>query len=218
MFCAAVMTMWSLIRAPYEHGIKLIPFLITGYMPVLLMRHMINQSVNCVKVNANLLYHRKITIQHLFFSRMIIEFIGVTLAFFVVFTVLALYGVVPIPVHPGLVYAGWLFLAWVTFGIALIVGALSDMFELLEKLVSAITYILVPISGMFFMAAWLPEKYRAIALKVPFLNCIEMLRDGFFGDSVHTYYSAGYVAAWGVVTTFIGLILLRFLRAGVEVD
>jgi len=218
LFCTAVMLMWSAIRTPYEHGIKLVPFLMTGYMPILLMRHMISHTLNTVKANAGLLYHRRISILHLYFARLLLEFVGVTLAFFVVFVVLVVYGVAEPPPRPGLVYGGWLLLGWVTLGISLIVGSLSEMVEIVEKFVSALTYILVPISGMFFMAAWIPDKYRPLALKVPFLNCIEMIRAGFFGDFVTTYYSVGYVIAWGICTTFVGLILLSFLRARVEVE
>jgi capsular polysaccharide transport system permease protein len=218
LFFGFVLTMWSIIKPPYEHGIRLAPFLMTGYIPILMMRHMIGHTLMCVRANAGLLYHRRITIQHLFFSRLALEFIGVTLAFFVVFVVLAVYGVVPIPENVGLVYAGWFLLGWVTFGISLIIGALSELVEMMEKLVSALTYILVPISGMFFMAAWIPDQYRPVALLVPFLNCIEMIRGGFFGDFVTTYYSVAYVVAWGACTTFLGLILLTFLRSRVEVE
>ena len=218
LFFSAVLTMWTAIRSPYEHGIRLTPFLMTGYMPTLLMRHMISHTMNCVKANAGLLYHRRISVQHLFFARLALEFLGVTLAFFVVATILSIYGAIQPPTQFGLVYAGWLFLAWVTFGISLILSALGELVEIVDKLVGALTYILVPISGMFFMAAWLPDKYRPIALLVPFLNCIEMIRGGFFGHDVRVYYNAWYVAGWGIGTTFVGLILLSFVRARVEVE
>jgi len=218
LFFSAVLTMWSFLKSPFEHGIRLAPFLMTGYMPILLIRHMISHAMNCVKANAGLLYHRRITVQHLYFSRLALEFVGVTLAFFVVAVILIIFGIVDTPNNLGLIYGGWLLLAWVSFGIAVILSALGELIEIVEKLVQALTYIMVPISGMFFMAAWLPDQYRPIALKVPFLNCIEMIRGGFFGDFVHVYYSVSYVVAWGVGTTFFGLILLSFMRARVEVD
>jgi capsular polysaccharide transport system permease protein len=218
IFCASVMMLWTAIKPPYEHGIRVIPFVMTGYMPILLMRHMISHTLNCVRANAGLLYHRRISILHLFVARLTLEFIGVSLAFLAVFAVLYVFGMVDAPSDLVLVYGGWLLLAWVTFGLSLIVGALSEMTEFVERFVSALTYILVPLSGTFFMAAWVPDNYRRIVLTVPFLHCIEMIRGGFFGQHVHTYFDVPYVAGWALSLTAFGLLLLRFVRARVEVE
>lgn len=218
LFCLTVMGLWSVIRPPYEHGIRIIPFVMTGYMPILLMRHMIQHTLNCVKANSGLLYHRRISILHLFVARLVLEFVGVSLAFVAVFTVLFAFGLTSAPSDLALVYGGWLLLAAVTFGLAMIVGALSELTDFVERFVSALTYILVPLSGTFFMAEWLPAEYREIALTVPFLHCIEMVRAGFFGEFVRSYYDIGYVAAWAISLTIFGLVLLRFVRARVQVD
>jgi capsular polysaccharide transport system permease protein len=218
LFCLTVMGLWTVIRPPYEHGIRIIPFVMTGYMPILLMRHMVQHTLNSVKANSGLLYHRRISILHLFVARLTLEFVGVSLAFLAVFLVLFAFGLVTTPSNLGLVYGGWLLLAWVTFGLATIVGALSELTDFVERFVSALTYILVPLSGTFFMAEWVPPRYREIALTVPFLHCIEMIRGGFFGEFVHSYYSVSYVVGWAAILTLTGLVLLRFVRAKVQVD
>lgn len=218
IFCAAVMLLWTAIKPPYEHGIRIAPFVMTGYMPILLMRHMISHTMNCVRANTGLLYHRRIAILHLFTARLTLEFVGVSLAFAVVYGVLFAFGLVDAPDDIGKVYAGWLLLAWVTFGLSLALGALAEITEFVERFVSALTYILVPLSGVFFMAAWVPDNYRELILKVPFLHCIEMIRAGVFGRFVRTYYDPAYVAAWGMGLTLLGLILVRFVRPRVEVE
>src|SRR5271154_477884 len=80
IFAGAVAGLWSVIRPPFEYGIRLVPFLITGFMPLILFRQTASFVVNSVKVNQSLLYHRHITPLHLFLSRCGIEFIGVTFA------------------------------------------------------------------------------------------------------------------------------------------
>ena len=218
MFCAGVLALWTVIRPPYEHGIRILPFVITGYMPIILVRHMVQQAVNCVRANTALLYHRQVTVLHLFVARLTLEFVGVSMAFLVVCVVLGLFGQLAAPVRLDLVYGGWFLLAWIAFGLALLVGALSQIVEVIERFVSLMTYVLVPLSGTFYMAAWLPPAYRDSVLYLPLLHPVEMVRAGFFGDSVHTYYSAPYAAAWAAGLTLIGLLLMRFVRRRIEVE
>ena len=196
LFCGGVLALWTVIKPPYEHGIRVIPFVLTGYMPIILVRHMISHAVNCIRANGGLLYHRDITVIHLFVARLLLEFIGVTLGFLLVAVVLGLFGQVEVLAKPMLVFAGWGLLAWIAFGLALIMGALSEIYEVAERFVALFTYILVPVSGTFYMAAWLPEQYRQAALYLPILHTVEMIRDGFLGDTVRTYYNPVYAMCW----------------------
>jgi capsular polysaccharide transport system permease protein len=216
LFCVAVLILWSFIKPQYEHGIKIIPFLVTGYMPILLVRHILSHGMSAVRANVGLLYHRQITILHLFIARCGLEFIGVTLAFIIVWGMLSLFGQMGGPAQLHLVYAGWIILGVLSFGLALIAGALSQLFESVERFVSVITYILVPLSGTFYMAAWLPPHFREAVLTLPFLHPVEMVRGGLFGEFVPTYFSVSYAVAWAAGLMFVGLILTRFVRVRVE--
>ena len=46
VFCLGVVLMWNLIRPEYEHGIRLGPMVMTGYMALLLLRHQISFSLS----------------------------------------------------------------------------------------------------------------------------------------------------------------------------
>ncbi len=218
LFGGGVLFVWSLIRAPYEHGLKLVPFLVTGYFPLLMIRHTLSQGMNCFNVNANLLYHRSITLLHLFISRMVLEVIGVTFAMVVVVVILIFFGAMEPPASLMIIYAGWLLLAWLTVSLALVFSSINALYEPFEKIGGLFAYILAPVSGMFFMAAWLPYQYRELALKIPLLSCVEMIRKGFFGDSVTTYFHIPYVIAFASILTFTGLILIRIVRDRFEVE
>src|ERR1700761_5340319 len=62
VFCVGVLILWRSIRGPYENGLSVIPFVMTGYMPTILVRHIVMYSLNAVKINSGLLYHKKITV------------------------------------------------------------------------------------------------------------------------------------------------------------
>jgi capsular polysaccharide transport system permease protein len=216
-FCIGVLILWRSLRGPYEQGWDVIPFTLTGYMPMILVRHIVMYSLNAIRMNNALLYHQKISILDLYLGRISLEFVGVTLAGVVIYAVVFVFGLAPVPSNVGLVYIGWALDALAATGLALIIGAISDTVEVVERIVGVALYILVPLSGTFYMADWLAPDVRRIALLLPFLNVSEMIRGGFFGASVHAHYDIGYTALCGISMTVLGLFLVRGVRDRVEV-
>lgn len=220
IFASGVSVLWTVIKPPYEHGIAIVPFIITGYMPMILMRQTISWAVSAVRVNQSLLYHRQITPLHLFAARIGLEFIGVSLAFVVIVSVLCLFGIMKPPktiVDLRLIYGGWFILAWMSAGVAMILGALGEIFDFVERFVQVITYVMIPLSGAFFMAAWIPGRLRDLLLMVPFIHCFEMIR-GSFGEFVTTYFNIPYALGWAAAFNLIGLLCVQFVRDRVEVE
>ena len=220
VFACGVAVLWSIVRPPYDHGIKVVPFVMTGYLPVILIRQTSSFCVTGVKVNNELLYHRMISPLHIFITRFGVEFIGITVAFVFLTSVLMLFGIMSPPhefVDLGYVYGGWLILSVMTFGFAVTFGALSEIFEFVERFVQITTYVLIPISGSFFMVSWLPAWTQKYALAIPCVHCFEMIRRGFFGEYVKTYFDTWYAIAWAGIFTIIGLLLTAFVRDRVEV-
>jgi capsular polysaccharide transport system permease protein len=220
VFAGGVGVLWSVVRPPSDHGIKVIPFVMTGYLPVILIRQTANFAVTGVKVNNELLYHRMISPLHLFITRIGVEFIGVSCAFVFVVSLLMVVGAMaPLKEFDDLmyIYGGWFILSWMAFGFALIFGALSEIFEFVERIVQIASYVIVPISGSFYMVSWLPAWAQKYALGVPFVHCFEMIRRGFFGEFVKTYYDPLYAMAWAAGFTIVGLLLTAFVRDRVEV-
>ena len=218
IFAVAVSIMWSYIRTPFENGVRIVPFVITGYLPLILVRQTVNFSVSAVKVNSNLLYHRQITPLHLFTARYLIEFLGVTTAFVVISTALIFLGFMEAPKTLDLVLAGWFLLAWIALGMALIMGALAELFDFVERVVQIITYIYIPFSGAFIMAATLAPGFRRAVMVLPFIHCTEMLRSGWFGEFIPVFYHPLYAVEWAAALTVLGLLLVQFVRSRVEVE
>jgi capsular polysaccharide transport system permease protein len=218
MFCIGVFIMWTLIKPAYEHGIRLGPLVMTGYMSLLLYRHMISFSLGAVEGNIGLLHHRQITILHIFLARNLMEFAGTTAAFIAVYIILIALGQVGLPADWLLLYAGWLTTGWVAFGLALVFAGLAVRYELMERLVPVLTYAMIPLSGAFFMVGWIPERYREMFLLVPLPHGIEMTRGGVLGEFVHTYYHPAYALACGAVMIAVGMLLLADAKNRIVIE
>ncbi len=218
LFCLGVLVMWSVIKPEYEHGIRVGPFVVTGYMCLLLLRHQISYSQGAVQGNIGLLFHRQISVTHLFIARNLLEFLGATAAFVVVYFVLVCLGQISWPQDILLLYVGWIVLALNSVGLATVLAAMAIRWDVMERIVPLITYLLIPLSGAFFMVAWLPERYQETYLLVPIPHGIEMVRAGVFGPFVETHYSVAYALLWAGVLNVLGLILLADARDRVDVE
>jgi len=219
VFALPVLFMWSMIRAPIEHGLPMMEFIWTGYMPILMFRHVTGFSIYTVKQNASMLYHRQVTPLDLFIGRQGLEAMGNLSATAVTFLLLYLIGVLEWPHDYALFLAGFFFMTWWCLAVALIVAALSERSEIVEHIWQPIGYMYLPISGFFYLAEWLPPAWRDLALTVvPGLHAYEMIRGGLFGDKIETFYDVTYVSWILAIMTLIGLWLMRDVRKYVVLE
>ena len=117
-----------------------------------------------------------------------------------------------------LVYWGWFSLFVFSSGMAMVISALAMEFDVLERLVPVFMYLILPFSGVFMMAAWLPAKYREIYLIFPLPHTIEMIRAGVFGEFIETHYDLYYPVFWGSVLIALGLVMLARAKDHLDVD
>nr|WP_303696036.1 ABC transporter permease [Brevundimonas subvibrioides] len=218
IFCFGVLILWTATKPAYEHGIRLAPFVMTGYMSLILIRHFIALLSSAIQANLGLMYHRQVAPLHLLYSRVLLEFGGATGAFVVVYGVLLGLGQVSLPHDYLLLYCGWLLLAWNAMGFALMMTGLAMRYDIMERLVPVIGYVLIPISGSFFMVSWLPAAAREYVMYIPFVHGIEMIRAGVFGEFVPTYYNAPYALFVGAIMNIIGLLIISSSRDRIEVE
>jgi ABC-type polysaccharide/polyol phosphate export permease len=217
LFGTGVSILYSYIRSPFENGIPVVAFTLTGYMPMILFRQGVNYSMNSTRVNNGLLYHRQITPLHLFISRFFTEFCGVSLAYMVEAFFAHMLGLLPVPKDMLLLVGGWLLLALQACGVAMFMNATSEVFDVVERFIPLLTYLFIPISGFMFMVATLPPKLQRAAEYIPFVHCFEMMRSGYFGEFLPVHYSIPYALAWGVGFVLLGLLSQQFVRPKVEV-
>jgi capsular polysaccharide transport system permease protein len=68
------------------------------------------------------------------------------------------------------------------------------------------------------MAATVSPQFRKVLLFLPFIHWSEMLRSGYFGEFIVTFYDAGYALVWATGFILVGLFLVQFVRSRVEVE
>jgi capsular polysaccharide transport system permease protein len=215
MFTAGVTVIWTVLHSVRE-GLQIIPFAITGYSPVMLWRNGVSRCAGAVEPNKSLLFHRNVCVIDFFWARIILEVMAGTASFIILGTGAVILGLMKPPQDFGLIIAGWLLLAWYTLGLGLIVGAFSEISELIERVWHIVMYLYLPISGLFFMVEWLPVKIRPYAMLVPTVNFSEMIRGGYYGSAVHPYYDIFYAISINLILTWIGLMLVKYVGKNVE--
>lgn len=218
LFAGLVAVMWRYIKGPEEHGISIIAFVVTGYIPITLFRHGVSRSISIFVANSSLLYHRQVKILDFILVRFLIELLGAMMAFVFIASILIFFDLFPFPADIGMLIGGWALYALVTLSVCFIVGPLSEMSEVVEKLVPVTTYIMIPISGAFSMVSWLTPTMREYMLWSPFVNPMEMMRYGVWGNNVTVYYNIWNSIVFSVICTVIGLTLCRRVRRTLAVE
>lgn len=212
LFAGLVGAIWRFTKGPEEHGITVIAFVVTGYIPITLFRHCVSRSVAVFNANGSLLYHRQVKIIDFIVARFLIEVLGGMMAYIFIAAVLIFFNEFPIPSNIGLFIAGWSIYAIFIFSLCLVIAPLSEMSEVLEKFVPVTTYIMLPFSGLFYMASWMNPEMREYILMSPFVNGMEMMRKGIWGDQITAYYNIWNPIGCSIVAAVIGLALCRRVR------
>jgi capsular polysaccharide transport system permease protein len=207
-----VLIVFSTIKSTYEHGTHIVGLALTGYMPLTLWRHTTGSGSFLVRRSLGVLYHRKLTLLDVLLARMALEFIGATMAFVAVYSVLLTARIVEPISDVGLLIFAWIVLGMLAAGVALNIAALTEYSEASEKFIQPAQYLMVPLSGIFFMVDWLPTEARYWIWFNPLTHSIEMFRAGFFGDNTATHYEAWYPALFVLFLWAGGLSLLETAR------
>lgn len=219
IFAFPIIIMWSYVRTPYEHGIAMIPFIWSGYLPLLMFRHATGHAIYAVRNNAAMLYHRAVTPLDIIIGKSGLELTGSLAAMVSSFVVLYMLGHVNWPRDISLFLLGTLYMAWWSMAVALLVAAGSERTDFVEHIWQPISYMYLPVSGFFYLADWLPTPIRHVALTVlPSLHCYEMIRAGLFGNRIETYYDLPYLTFVLAILTLIGLWVVRGVRQYLELE
>ncbi len=207
LFTLGVATLWSLAGLRHTSAIPIVAFAVTGYSSVLMWRNSATRCSSALLANKQLLFHRNVRVLDVFLTRIILEIAGATCSFVVLASLFMFIGWMPPPHDLLEVVAGWVMLAWFGASLALTIGAGTAFSEVVERVWHPTAYIMFPISGAAFMVDWLPPDLQKIVLLLPMVHGVEKLREGWFGNVVHTHYDLSYMAAWCLILSLAGLYL-----------
>jgi ABC-type polysaccharide/polyol phosphate export permease len=209
MFTLGVTALWTATKAVHGSTLPIVAFAVTGYSSVLLWRNMPARCILALTPNLSLLYHRNVRPIDIYVSRLLLEGAGATISFVFLVLFFSFIGWLDLPEDVLKVGMGWLMIAWFGTAAALLLGALSEVSETVEKLWHPASYILFPLSGAAFLVDALPKAAQQIVLILPMVHGVEMVREGYFGSAIVAHYDLAYVVVANSLITLLGLAQVR---------
>lgn len=206
MFIIGVMVMFSIIDQGYG-SVGVGEYLAVSYPTLLFWRNGTGRVVKGLEVNRALLHHRQIRPIDIIYSRIILEFSSCIAVFFFLFPIFIFLGICQFPADLFQMCIGYLLVIWFSFAFVMIMAALSDLSETIEKISHIILYLMLPFSGVFLPAYIVPEPYRGYLLYFPLVDTVEYFHRGYFGNRMPTYYHLGYTAFVLLAMTVFGYML-----------
>jgi capsular polysaccharide transport system permease protein len=192
-----------------QFNISIIAFILIGYSAMMLWRNSATLLSNAIKSNTALLHHRNLRPLDFYISRFILEVVGVSGAFFLLFSMFVFFSIIPPPHNISIMTGAWLFFIWFALGFGLTFGPLIAQYEIVAVVWRGVSILFFIISGVFFFVAWLPIEYREIALLIPMVHGSEMIKHGYFGNIIQTYEDPYYLTLWCIGLNFTGLMITR---------
>lgn len=212
LFTTGVTILWTLTKAAHGSSLPIVAFALTGYSSVLLWRNMPSRCIGAIGPNLSLMYHRNVKAIDVFLARLLLEAGGATVSFVTLSLFYIYIGWLEPPDDVLLVTAGWLLLAWFGASLAMLLGALAEKSELIDRFWHPVSYITFPLSGAAFMVNALPTSVQKYALYVPMVNGVEIVREGYFGDKVRAIYDLPYLIGCCIVLTLLALAQVAVLN------
>jgi capsular polysaccharide transport system permease protein len=209
LFTIGVTALWSALKLVHGSSLPIVGFAVTGYSSVLLWRNCTNRCALAIQPNLGLLYHRNVKILDIFVSRLLLEIGGATLSLTILVVIFIVVGLMAAPADIGRMVGGWLVLILFSSALGLFVGALTERSDLAERLWHPVSYFLFPISGAVYMVDWLPQNLQPLALYLPMVSGVELLREGYYGPLVHAHYELIYAISSSLALMFVALVLVR---------
>jgi ABC-type polysaccharide/polyol phosphate export permease len=209
IFTLGVTALWTATKALHGSNLPISAFALTGYSSVLLWRNMPSRCIQAISPNLALMYHRNVKVIDIFFARLLLEGAGATISFVTLSLVFIIIGWISPPEDVLQVVGGWLMLAWFGVALALFLGALSEEYEIIDKLWHPTSYLLFPLSGAAFLVDALPQEAQWYILLLPMVHGVEYIREGYFGTQVVTHHDLSYMALVCVALTLLALAQTR---------
>lgn len=212
MLAGAIATMKWAAGIGQEHpGISVFVFALAGYLPYFTFRAIISRAPGTLHSNMTLLYHSNIKLIDVVLARHLLEMAAIITVMALIVAGFAIW----VDLQPNSIptlLGGLLLLFAFANGLGLMAAAASAASEMAERLIHPLVYLSLPISGALTALHSLPPWLRELFLLNPQANIHEMVREGFFGHLLPSYYDVGFILFWVGVVNLLGLAGLRAVR------
>jgi capsular polysaccharide transport system permease protein len=209
-FAVALIHMGSAAR--FASGMRTVPFTLLGYCMFMIFRSIFLRGESALLSNQPLLFHRMVTIFDILLARAILDGAATVAAFVILLTGAVILGAADPPARLLVLMGAGLLMIWFSFALSMLVCALTHASLVAERLIHPITYILLPLSGAFYVLAWIPNPYRGWLAWFPMTQIFELARMGQFEEFDSPYVNVPYIIAWCLFLTLAGMTAIRRTR------
>ncbi len=205
MFIIGVMIIFSNMESNARFSVA--EYLAVSYPTLLFWRNGTNRVTKALEVNRALLHHQPIQPMDIIYSRILLEFSGAAGSFIVLYLVLIQFNLCHWPADPLTMVLGYCLVIWFSFAFVLIMAALSELSETIERISHIIIYLMLPVSGVFVPLYAIPGHFRSLLLWFPLVDAVEYFHAGYYGPRMPTYYHLGYTIFAVLCMTLLGYAL-----------
>lgn len=205
MFIVGVMVIFSQIETHATYSIA--EYLAVSYPTLLFWRNGTNRVTKSLEINRALLHHQPIRPFDIIYSRIILEFSGAAGAFLILYLVFVQIGICHWPDDTLKMAVGYLLVIWFSFAFVLIMSALTELSETIERVSHIILYLMIPFSGVFIPLYAVPDFFREFLLYFPLVDAVEYFHAGYYGTRMPTFYNLGYTMIVTLAMTLFGFAL-----------
>lgn len=216
MLASAVASLHAGQPTHFGSDMRPVPFTIIGYCMFITFRGIVLRSEGALESNLPLLYHRQVTVFDMLLSRAILEGVGTSMTLAVLDGLCWSLGLGDLPARPWALLLAQLLMTWFSFGLSMLVCSLTHNNRIAAKFVHPITYILMPLSGAFYLVKWISPKYQVALAWFPMVQIFELGRYGQFESADLNYVYLPFVIQSCLVLTLGGLLALNVVRRHVH--
>lgn len=206
MFIVGVMALFSHIESYSSYSVA--EYLAVSYPTLLLWRNTTGRLAKCLEINRALLHHQPIRPIDIIYSRILLEFSGAAAAFLALYLVFVALGICHWPADVLTMALGYLLIVWFSLAFVIIMTALSDLSETMERLSHIVLYLMLPFTGVFLPLFAAPPQFRTALLYFPLVDAVEYFHSGYYGHAMPTYYHLPYTLAAVLTMTLAAYVLV----------
>lgn len=208
-----VILMWSLRGKDAQHAdVSIVVMALTAYTHLNLWRRGVLGSLHIIRSSGWLFYHPRITALDTIVAHVLMKAVSILTSFTLLYIFLVLFKLMDPARDFGVVLAGYALDVLFTLSFSIFMAGICELNEIVEKVTHPLMYLTLPLSGAFFLTAWLPPQYRWIQEWAPMANAVEMMRAGMFSLSIKTYYSVPLILLFSLFFVTLGLPILKYAR------
>lgn len=216
MFIIGVMLIFSHTESNATFSVA--EYLAVSYPTLLFWRNGTGRVTGSIEINRALLHHQPIRPIDIIYSRIFLEFSGAAGAFIILYLVLIQLGICHWPADLLTMALGYTLVIWFSFAFVLIMAALAELNETIERVSHIILYLMLPFSGVFIPLYAVPKQFRKFLLNFPLVDAVEYFHSGYYGTRMVTYYKLPYTIFVILAMTLFGYALTKIAIRRVQLN